>query len=233
MCDLCKYHFIDVTCNVMSLAPLLNTKTQNDMAFTIFNTMKKLFTYSTILIILSLLTISCSKKTNSAITKRHYKNGYYVNKFNKRHHVASKTVETKKTSEIEKTEPITTDLLVSNTIKTNKIESVVSKTEKRTSKQISYKPKSINYKNEPKSYISLNPGVHIINPIINKELKTTVKSSKSDNEEGRSLLWLIVVIILILWLLGFLVGGFATGGLIHLLLVVALILFILWLLRII
>ncbi|HWY38270.1 MAG TPA: DUF5670 family protein [Bacteroidia bacterium] len=39
--------------------------------------------------------------------------------------------------------------------------------------------------------------------------------------------------ILILWAIGFLAGGFGLGGLINLLLLVALILLILWLLRII
>jgi len=48
-----------------------------------------------------------------------------------------------------------------------------------------------------------------------------------------SLLWIVIVVILILWLIGFLLGGFGLGNLIHLLLVVALILLILWLLRII
>ncbi|HET6244708.1 MAG TPA: lmo0937 family membrane protein [Bacteroidia bacterium] len=54
---------------------------------------------------------------------------------------------------------------------------------------------------------------------------------KAGNNDGRSLLWVIIVVILILWLLGFLVGN--VGSLIHLLLVVALILIILTLLGVI
>lgn len=45
-----------------------------------------------------------------------------------------------------------------------------------------------------------------------------------DSKEGTTMLWTILVILLVLWLLGFI--GHVGGGLIHLLLVVALIVFI-------
>jgi Family of unknown function (DUF5670) len=41
-------------------------------------------------------------------------------------------------------------------------------------------------------------------------------------EKESNMLWTIGVILLILWLLGFL-GGYAAGGLIHILLVIALV----------
>lgn len=67
------------------------------------------------------------------------------------------------------------------------------------------------------------------------KLNTTFSKHKDTatlNEEGRGgLIWTIIVIVLILWLLGFLVGD--LGGLIHLLLVVALVLIILHLLGVI
>ena len=43
-------------------------------------------------------------------------------------------------------------------------------------------------------------------------------------KEGTTMLWTILVILLVLWLLGFI--GHVGGGLIHLLLVIALIVFI-------
>ncbi len=52
--------------------------------------------------------------------------------------------------------------------------------------------------------------------------------AKAENRDGSGLLWTIIIVILILWLLGFFVGN--VGGLIHLLLVIALILIILSLL---
>src|SRR3990167_5281695 len=51
--------------------------------------------------------------------------------------------------------------------------------------------------------------------------------------DGLSLFGIIILIILILWLVGAISGGWGLGGLIHILLVIALILLILWLLRII
>jgi len=53
------------------------------------------------------------------------------------------------------------------------------------------------------------------------------------SDEALSLIWIIILVVLILWLLGYLGGGWGIGGAIHLLLVIALVLLILWLLRII
>lgn len=61
--------------------------------------------------------------------------------------------------------------------------------------------------------------------------KNKIGSSASD-KDGLSLFWVVILVLLILWALGFLTGGFGLGGLINLLLVIALILLILWLLRI-
>ena len=59
------------------------------------------------------------------------------------------------------------------------------------------------------------------------------KSTPVDGDDVLSWFWIVILVILILWLIGVLTGGFGMGGLIHLLLVVALILLILWLLGII
>jgi hypothetical protein len=57
------------------------------------------------------------------------------------------------------------------------------------------------------------------------------KTPVSSEQEGLSLFWVVILVLLILWALG-IIGGFTLGGLIYILLVVALILLILWLLRI-
>ena len=44
------------------------------------------------------------------------------------------------------------------------------------------------------------------------------------------LLWIVIVLV-VLWLLGFVIPGFSFGGLIHILVVIAVILFIIWLVR--
>lgn len=58
-------------------------------------------------------------------------------------------------------------------------------------------------------------------------------NSVRDSEGGLSLFGLVILILVILWLVAVLSGGWGLGGLIHVLLIVALILLILWLLRVI
>ena len=67
------------------------------------------------------------------------------------------------------------------------------------------------------------------------DLKTSNEqaySARTDGD-GLSLFGIVILILLILWLVGAISGGWGLGGLIHILLIVALILLILWLLRII
>lgn len=59
------------------------------------------------------------------------------------------------------------------------------------------------------------------------------QSKMQPNGEARSLFWLVITILLIIWLVAILSGGWGFGGLVNLLLLIALILFILWLLRLI
>lgn len=71
---------------------------------------------------------------------------------------------------------------------------------------------------------------------IQKPIKTIDKLIDSgklqagSDDDGLSLFWIIILIVLILWLLGFISGNF--GGIINLLLIIALILLILWLLKV-
>jgi hypothetical protein len=57
-----------------------------------------------------------------------------------------------------------------------------------------------------------------------------IKKARIDCERRKTMLWTIFVILLVLWLLG-LVTSYTMGGLIHILLVVALIVFVLNLLQ--
>lgn len=75
---------------------------------------------------------------------------------------------------------------------------------------------------------------HIYSFIKNKKgrQKTVIKPASGDRD-SLSLLWIVILVILILWAIGWGFGGFGLGGLIHVLALIALILLILWLLRII
>jgi hypothetical protein len=57
-------------------------------------------------------------------------------------------------------------------------------------------------------------------------------NTASNNTDGMSLFWVVILILLIFWAVGAASGGFGLGGLINILLVIALILLILWLLQI-
>lgn len=63
--------------------------------------------------------------------------------------------------------------------------------------------------------------------------KVKVNSPAPRSDDGLSLIWIVILVLLILWAFGLLGGGWGLGGLINVLLVIALILLILWLLRII
>jgi uncharacterized membrane protein YtjA (UPF0391 family) len=52
----------------------------------------------------------------------------------------------------------------------------------------------------------------------------------SINKGGETMLWTIIILLLVLWALGFGFAGQAVGGLIHILLVIALVLFVVQLL---
>jgi cobalamin biosynthesis Mg chelatase CobN len=70
-------------------------------------------------------------------------------------------------------------------------------------------------------------------PLAKKLNTQKMKSSARGSSEGLSLFWIVILILLILWALGVIGGGWGLGGLIYILLVLALILLILWLLRVI
>lgn len=52
-----------------------------------------------------------------------------------------------------------------------------------------------------------------------------------DSSRRHIMLWTIIVILLVLWLLGFSFAGAATGNLIHILLIVAVVVLVLQLVR--
>jgi hypothetical protein len=63
-----------------------------------------------------------------------------------------------------------------------------------------------------------------------KERMINKPNTTANNDDGLSVLWVVVLVLLILWAVG--LWGFGLGGLINVLLVIALILLILWLLQV-
>lgn len=194
--------------------------------------MKKVISFSAICILTSILFSSC--KSNLSVTKRHYNNGYYIAHSTGKHisltpkeEVKIVQTKTKKSlyaaqSQVEQT----TISGYSEKIPVTGNNVITASAKKIQSKTISQK----NAKQTLKHKIKL-----IENPIaqLKHRLSETKKvSNDSSDKDGLSLFWIIILVILILWAIGFFEGGFGLGALINLLLLVALILFILWLLRI-
>jgi hypothetical protein len=166
---------------------------------------------------------SCNSR--NVLMKRHYMKGYYFS-----HATGKNDVQTVRTGRSEArtghaapqyVQPgISAEPMASAQVRqTNRLAA-----ENRTKKEI--KPAAAKKR----------PALYSLSPVSPHSKLTHLKSALQApvrSDDGLSLFWTVILVIVILWAIGFLTGGFGLGNLIHLLLVVALILLILWLLRII
>jgi len=202
--------------------------------------MKKLITLSVICIIASLVFPSC--KSEVSVTKRHYTRGYYVAHGHKtvKSEISLKNKEkivrfkTDKPSNVLQTKNKKDEnVAVSNFYRipvTNNSAYTASNEKKQSHSNSNQTIKPL--KNN--SDVDESKSIEERFTDLKNDISTSKKSVRAThNHEEYSLLWIIIVVVLILWVLGFLAGGFGLGGLINLLLLVALILFILWLLKVI
>ncbi|HWY98329.1 MAG TPA: DUF5670 family protein [Bacteroidia bacterium] len=197
--------------------------------------MKNLIKYASVSLVAAILLSSCG--SNFSITKRHYTNGYYIDYTKNNKGVISNPIEN--IAQVNTPAPSVVapapakganvaQAQAQNNDQNNQV--VTSNNNKKQIKanlRVITKPVQVN-----------KAGVFSSIPKKDKHTlfeSPNISNSISDHDEGSaalSLLWLVIVIILILWLIGILAGGFGLGGLINLLLLIALILLILWLLRI-
>ncbi len=183
--------------------------------------MKKLIIYPVLCLIAILLMPSC--KGRMGITKRHYTKGYYVSHTKTKNktialNTSAKSAESEKLNSIRVLSAVSTD---------NKTEMAPKPKENAVASASSVKKENSNQTLTP-SY--KNTGMS--KPVAEfRKLVLQPRTSAGDGE-GLSLFWIVILVILLLWAFGFLAGGFGLGGLINILLVVALILLILWLLRV-
>lgn len=218
--------------------------------------MKKLFTFSAILVATGLLLPSCG--THVTIAKRQHSKGYYVD-ISKDKKFAGKS-DTEQTHEIiresentasaplgdpdkprhvvkkvEATETATASLpeAVTSEKETEIVATAETQTVRAQKAEKSEKAASSNKLVEKMSLKSEKSDAKALKSNVKQEVKKLSESSKFKKMEskrvtdGLSLFWIVILILLILWLLG-LLGG--LGWFIHIALVVALILLILWLL---
>jgi len=195
--------------------------------------MKKLIKYSAICIIAIAGVLFSSCGSNMSVTKRHYNKGYYIARSNgkqtKLTKEEGKTVQGKTRQTLYSIQNLEEQNVISgysgqSPLKDNKL--IVASNKKMQRKVISQPGKRQTLKQN--AIIFRYPAVQI-----KQALSETKKvSGSSSDRDGLSLFWIIILVILILWAIGFWGGGFGLGALINLLLLVALILFILWLFRI-
>ncbi len=191
--------------------------------------MKKSFTLYLILLVTAGLLASCS---SAFITKRRYTRGYYVERH--QHAPVAKRPEAQKTEEQKNISTV----YVLPQIKTG--EAPGEKTnmfegpDKKPLAGAARLKKNPTARPAPQESLhALIPGLSVKKPI--KSVQAAIELAKPTADSGDdalSLFWIVIVVILILWLLGLISGGWGLGGLINLLLVIALVLLILWLLRV-
>lgn len=197
--------------------------------------MKAFIRFSALCLITGIVISSCSP--NLSVTKRHYNKGYYVaHRDNKPSATAEK--QPGELSAIQKqhsTPASTTD----NALNTQP-DVTQNRQVSRTTTNAALRTKGAS-KSPPSSATQNRPGQFMRHPIKTigehtARLKPVrmlhEKMSRSSDDDALSLFWIVILILLILWAVGLLSGGFGLGGLINILLVIALILLILWLLRV-
>ena len=189
--------------------------------------MKNLYKLSLLFILTGLLFTACGPKMS--LTKRHYTKGYYFAHSNSKHKkqnsdnkLVSNKVAPALLVKVAKQEPnpMLEEKNPTAPVKTNILQANSEK-QKSGSTSSTLKKQSAHYKN-----IVLDEPISLIK----RELSKSKSLQASGDDDGLSLFWIIILVLIVLWALGFFIGS--VGSLINLLLVLALILLILWLLRI-
>lgn len=195
------------------------------------NNMHKIYSQLIIFIALVFIASSCNSSRGISVTKRHYSKGNYVSVSKSPkpfvHHIPSKkslpvvvpsTEVVSTTPELNKLEK----QIVANV--DEKLDATVLPSNNRFDDMIN--TSEINSTHEKASNISDLSKVKKGNRLFSL-------NKIQPNGEARSLFWLVITILLIIWLIALISGGWGLGGLVNILLVIALVLFILWLLRLI
>ncbi|MHB8258664.1 MAG: DUF5670 family protein [Bacteroidia bacterium] len=174
-------------------------------------------------VVASILLTSCS------IAKRHYTSGYYVS------HSSDKQTITKMQEPTAQKKTATSLYAIQNINEENNLDGGSKQNQVPENGAL-----TASNKQEANNTKLVQPSRHASNKVAlitvkgNSPLVSAKKTAATTaSKDGLSLFWVIILILLILWALAFLTGGWGLGSLIYILLVVALVLLILWLLRII
>jgi flagellar biosynthesis GTPase FlhF len=192
--------------------------------------MKKLLTSVILFVTASLLFFSCKQSADLAITKRHYRSGYYVER-NRSVQLEPKVQEAKVSKQIKTEQPVQT---AQQTPRENDSkQAVASKTEKVTVKKANIIAALHSIKNSAANPFKTIASDEVIvkSQVENKNMLSQKVIMARSSGGGHSIVWVIIVVLLLLWVLSYLMGGWGLGsGLLSLLLVIAVVLLILKLL---
>ncbi|MBI3239981.1 MAG: hypothetical protein HYZ43_14255 [Flavobacteriia bacterium] len=200
---------------------------------------------NTITLLVAVLIIACSLPScGVTLVKRQHGPGYYVNKNprfptaeserNDNKHIKPSSTKSENIIEDEESYIAETVTLVSpsNELPVNT---------ETTDQSVDTAPENVSKKEDFNTVINpVKPS--LVEWASNTRLAQKMNSDSADqqsssaarnSEGGLSLFGLVILILVILWLVAVLSGGWGLGGFIHVLLIIALILLILWLLRII
>lgn len=203
--------------------------------------MKNLFLSIIALVVTSIFFSSCNQ--GISLTKRHYRNGYNLEVSGKPGKTKTIEIETFENPLHEQPEYASTQSSVENYIQAKPF-SFVDDSSGNTVKSDKEKNSG---NNKGTIHVNKNPSkqkskmVSSVKRIANNifslkhEISENKKSVRNSDEPrgGGGLIWTIIAVLLVLWLLSLLTGGWGLGGLLYLFLIVALVLILFRLLRII
>lgn len=189
--------------------------------------MKKSIHFIPLIILLALFAGSCK----TSLMKRHYRNGYFVEHKHKNNPASENdkqsVASTKKRSVASKTETAFAQTTTASPKKEAAISSEETVVQKKTINSTQEKAMKLAKKANDLGPVKLDE-----NKLRAVAAKQNADMDGSTADDALSLFWIVLLVILILYLLGFVFDGYGLGILVHLLLLIFLILLILWLLRI-
>jgi hypothetical protein len=186
----------------------------------------------------AILFSSCNQSTGVSLTKRHYRKGYNVE-------IAGQRIKTKsqepKISENERSElPEYASIQKTGEeyLKPNSVINEIDLTQNNSSTDLDKnntnpvkKRKSIRLPHTPALASTFIKHIPELKKVFHKNQITTLNDDGDGHYHG-GLIWTIIGILLAVWLISLLTGGWGLGGLIYIFLVVALVLILLRLLSV-
>lgn len=186
--------------------------------------MRKLSLFYISFIAGSLLLISCSQISTFSVTKRHYRDGYYIdiNSGKQAEHISQQVL---KQNRMDNRRIVIAENKPENKSYTSAGATIINKKDGNGGK-IANRGKVVTHMHPIRQGMNA-PMTSVYKDAAIQKMVSNKKTSSQDNIDSPGYwLWTIIVLLFLVWLLSLLTGGWGLGGLIYIFLVVALILLI-------